>query len=75
MVGRSRYAAEVQVICTSLRGKSARTIDLYIHGLRQVSDYFDTCPSQLSTDLLTWLQSRRTFTTHSSSSTWYTKRC
>ena len=36
----------------TLRGKSAKTIDLYTRCLRQVSDHFDTCPDQLSTEQL-----------------------
>ena len=40
-----RYLTEL-----TLRGKSAKTIDLYARCLRQVSDYFDTCPDQLSPD-------------------------
>ncbi|PSF06128.1 integrase, partial [Marinobacter fuscus] len=36
----------------TLRGKSAKTIDLYTRCLRQVSDHFDTCPDQLSTQQL-----------------------
>lgn len=42
-----RYLTEL-----TLRGKSTKTIDLYSRCLRQVSDYFDTCPDQLSTDQL-----------------------
>ena len=42
-----RYLTEL-----TLRDKSAKTIDLYSRCLRQVSDYFDTCPDQLSTDQL-----------------------
>ena len=42
-----RYLTEL-----TLRGKSSKTIDLYTHCLRQVSDFFDTCPDQLSTDQL-----------------------
>ena len=36
----------------TLRGKSPKTIDLYSRCLRQVSEHFDTCPDQLSTDQL-----------------------
>ena len=32
----------------TLRGKSPKTIDLYTRCLRQVSDYFDTCPTSLA---------------------------
>lgn len=42
-----RYLTEL-----TLRGKSPKTIDLYARCLRQVSDFFDTCPDQLSTDQL-----------------------
>ncbi|MBC7193719.1 site-specific integrase [Marinobacter sp.] len=42
-----RYLTEL-----TLRGKSPKTIDLYTHCLRQVCDFFDTCPDQLSTDQL-----------------------
>ncbi|WP_449287761.1 tyrosine-type recombinase/integrase [Marinobacter salarius] len=42
-----RYLAEL-----TLRGKSPKTIDLYTRCLRQVSEHFDTCPDQLSTDQL-----------------------
>jgi site-specific recombinase XerD len=42
-----RYLTEL-----TLRGKSPKTIDLYTRCLRQVSDYFETCPDQLSTDQL-----------------------
>jgi len=42
-----RYLTEL-----TLRGKSPKTIDLYTRCLRQVSDHFDTCPDQLSTDQL-----------------------
>ncbi len=34
-----RYLTEL-----TLRGKSPKTIDLYTRCLRQVSDYFETCP-------------------------------
>jgi site-specific recombinase XerD len=42
-----RYLTEL-----TLRGKSPKTIDLYTRCLRQVCDFFDTCPDQLSTDQL-----------------------
>ncbi|AXS83822.1 tyrosine-type recombinase/integrase [Marinobacter sp. Arc7-DN-1] len=42
-----RYLTEL-----TLRVKSPKTIDLYTRCLRQVSDHFDTCPDQLSTDQL-----------------------
>ena len=42
-----RYLTEL-----TLRGKSPKTIDLYTRCLRQVCDYFQTCPDQLSTDQL-----------------------
>jgi hypothetical protein len=42
-----RYLTEL-----TLRGKSPKTIDLYTRCLRQGSDYFETCPDQLSTDQL-----------------------
>ena len=42
-----RYLTEL-----TLRGKSPKTIDMYARCLRQVSDFFDTCPDQLSTDQL-----------------------
>lgn len=42
-----RYLTEL-----TLRGKSPKTIDLYTRCLRQVSDFFNTCPDQLSTDQL-----------------------
>ncbi|AXS83598.1 tyrosine-type recombinase/integrase [Marinobacter sp. Arc7-DN-1] len=37
-----RYLTEL-----TLRGKSPKTIDLYTRCLRQISDYFETCPDQL----------------------------
>jgi hypothetical protein len=42
-----RYLTEL-----TLRGKSDKTIDLYARCLRQISEYFDTCPDQLGTDQL-----------------------
>lgn len=42
-----RYLTEL-----TLRGKSPKTIALYTRCLRQVSDFFDTCPDQLSTEQL-----------------------
>lgn len=42
-----RYLTEL-----TLRGKSPKTIDMYARCLRQVGDFFDTCPDQLSTDQL-----------------------
>lgn len=42
-----RYLTEL-----TLRGKSPKTIDMYARCLRQVGDFFDTSPDQLSTDQL-----------------------
>lgn len=42
-----RYLTEL-----TLRGKSDKTIDLYARCLRQICEYFDTCPDQLGTDQL-----------------------
>ena len=42
-----RYLTEL-----TLRGKSDKTIDLYARCLRQIREYFDTCPDQLGTDQL-----------------------
>jgi len=36
----------------TLQGKSPKTIDMYSRYLRQVSNYFDTCPDQLTTEQL-----------------------
>ncbi|MGB0142158.1 MAG: phage integrase N-terminal SAM-like domain-containing protein [Luminiphilus sp.] len=42
-----RYLTEL-----TLRGKSPKTIDMYARCLRQVGDFFDTSPDQISTDQL-----------------------
>ena len=42
-----RYLTEL-----TLWGKSDKPIDLYARCLRQISEYFDTCPDQLGTDQL-----------------------
>ncbi|WP_028865709.1 phage integrase N-terminal SAM-like domain-containing protein, partial [Psychromonas aquimarina] len=35
-----------------LQGKSPKTIDCYSRCLRQITQYFDTCPDHLSTEEL-----------------------